>query len=403
MNTDAINRKRYAYLFSAALSFLILGLVYAWSLFATPLAQVYGWKLSDVNVTFTICMMSFCVGGLLGVRILNRVGLRLAILLAAGLLICGFAGTALLAQTGIWALYLFYGVVIGCGTGYGYNVVIATVTMWFPDKTGFASGVLFMGFGLGSITLGNLTRGIIDAAGVPVALGVVAIVAGTVFCFLALFLKRAPEKIGDLLGVQRKTKTAKNTVAKNHKLLKDPAFYTYYLWATIVLGAGLVMIKSSMQGALELGVDATLAAVIVGIVPIVNGASGLSMGVIFDKKGQQFSMTLVAVIAFGSSALLACAFAFNLSALYVLGCLTLVMAYGSVAPLAAGFARVRYDERDYPRYLAVVNTDIAGGSLFQQAVVTSCAGVSLAIYLAMTFFGAVAFAASLVAARLMKK
>ena len=42
MNTDAINRKRYAYLFSAALSFLILGLVYAWSLFATPLAQVYG-------------------------------------------------------------------------------------------------------------------------------------------------------------------------------------------------------------------------------------------------------------------------------------------------------------------------------------------------------------------------
>ena len=152
MELVAIKRRRYVYLFSSALSFLVLGLVYAWSLFATPLAEIYGWEISAVNVTFTICMMSFCVGGLLGVRVLNRIGLRGAILLAASLLVCGFAGTALLAQHGIWALYLCYGMLIGCGTGLGYNVVIATVTMWFPDKTGFASGVMFMGFGLGSLT-----------------------------------------------------------------------------------------------------------------------------------------------------------------------------------------------------------------------------------------------------------
>ena len=124
-----------------------------------------------------------------------RIGLRGAILLAASLLVCGFAGTALLAQHGIWALYLCYGMLIGCGTGLGYNVVIATVTMWFPDKTGFASGVMFMGFGLGSLTLGTLTRGIIGTAGVPLALGVVAATACVVFVFLACFLRRAPENI----------------------------------------------------------------------------------------------------------------------------------------------------------------------------------------------------------------
>ena len=72
--------------------------------------------------------------------------------MAAALLVCGFAGTAILAQYGIWALYICYGVCIGCGTGLGYNVTIATVTLWFPDRTGFASGVMFMGFGLGSLT-----------------------------------------------------------------------------------------------------------------------------------------------------------------------------------------------------------------------------------------------------------
>lgn len=201
MDIQALKRKRYIYLFASALSFLVLGLVYAWSLFATPLAEIYGWEMSAVKVTFTICMMAFCVGGLMGVRVLRRLGVRSAVLLAAALLVCGFAGTALLASHGIWALYICYGVLIGCGTGLGYNVVIATVTLWFPDRTGFASGVMFMGFGLGSLTLGTLTRAIIGTAGIPVALGVVAAMACIVFVFLACFLKRAPENISELLGV----------------------------------------------------------------------------------------------------------------------------------------------------------------------------------------------------------
>lgn len=96
-------------------------------------------------------------------------------MLSATLLVCGFAGTALLAPQGIWALYLCYGVLIGCGTGLGYNVAIATVTLWFPDRTGFASGVMFMGFGLGSLTLGTPANTIIATAGLAIALTVVAI------------------------------------------------------------------------------------------------------------------------------------------------------------------------------------------------------------------------------------
>lgn len=72
MTVHALKRKRYIYLFAAAISFLVLGLVYAWSLFATPLAEIYSWDMAAVKVTFTICMMAFCVGGLIGVRVLRR-------------------------------------------------------------------------------------------------------------------------------------------------------------------------------------------------------------------------------------------------------------------------------------------------------------------------------------------
>lgn len=403
MELQTIKRKRYIYLFMSAISFLVLGLVYGWSLFATPLAEIYNWEMSAVKMTFTFCMMAFCIGGLIGVKVLNGIGLRGAILLSACLLVCGFGGTALLAPQGIWALYICYGVLIGCGTGLGYNVTIASITPWFPDKSGFASGVMFAGFGLGSITLGTLTRGIIGTAGITVAFAVVAATAGVVMVILSLLLKRAPENIAELLGVTaKKTKTAPDAEADQRKIFKDPAFYTYYLWAIIILGAGLTMIGTSMQGALELGINETFAATLVGIVPIVNGCSGFSMGVVYDKIGLRKCMILVAAIGFVSLTMLAVSFQTGAGALYVAGCLVLVIAYGSVAPLAAGFARERYGNARYPHHLAIVNTDIAGGSAFQQVVSSACAGASPAIYIAMAVFGGVALVTSAIHSRITK-
>lgn len=403
MDVQAIKRKRYVYLFASAISFLVLGLVYGWSLFATPLAEIYGWEMSAVKMTFTFCMMAFCVGGLIGVKVLKTLGLRGAILLAACLLVCGFGGTALLAPQGIWALWICYGVLIGCGTGLGYNVTIASITPWFPDKSGFASGVMFAGFGLGSITLGTLTRGIIGTAGITVAFAVVAATAGIVMVLLSLLLKRAPENIAELLGVTaKKTNTAPDAEADNRKIFRDPAFYTYYLWAIIILGAGLTMIGTSMQGAVELGVAETFAATLTGIIPIVNGFSGFSMGVVYDKLGLRKCMILVAGIGFAGLAMLAASFQTGASAVYVVGCLVLVVAYGSVAPLAAGFARERYGNARYPHHLAIVNTDIAGGSAFQQAVSSACAGASPAVYIALTVFGGVALLTSIIHSRITK-
>ena len=403
MDVQAIKRKRYVYLFASAISFLVLGLVYGWSLFATPLAEIYGWEMSAVKMTFTFCMMAFCVGGLIGVKVLKTLGLRGAILLAACLLVCGFGGTALLAPQGIWALWICYGVLIGCGTGLGYNVTIASITPWFPDKSGFASGVMFAGFGLGSITLGTLTRGIIGTAGITVAFAVVAVTAGVVMVLLSLLLKRAPENIADILGVTaKKTKTAPDAEADQRHLFKDPAFYTYYLWAIIILGAGLTMIGTSMQGAVELGVAETFAATLTGIIPIVNGFSGFSMGVVYDKLGLRKCMILVGGIGFVGLAMLAMSFQTGASVVYIVGCLVLVVAYGSVAPLAAGFARERYGNARYPRHLAIVNTDIAGGSAFQQAVSSACAGASPAVYIALTVFGGVALLTSIIHSRITK-
>ncbi len=259
-----------------------------------------------------------------------------------------------------------------------------------------------MGFGLGSLTLGTLANTIINSAGLVTALVVVATTAGIVMTLLALLLKQAPNNIGKLLGVDKKAQVASDEEADGRKLFRDPAFYGYYLWATILLGAGVLVIGTSKLGALELGIDEALATTLVGIIPIVNGAAGLSMGIIYDRMGLRFSMILAAAISFVSCTMIACSFWFDIDAFYIAGCLILVTSYGSVAPLATAFARERYGAERFARNLPIVNTDIAGGSAFQQVIVSASSGSSPVAYTAMAVSGAVALLISLAFGRFTK-
>ncbi len=61
----------------AAAGFLLqmaLGAVYAWSVFRTPLVKQFHWSISDVTLTFTICIFVLGVAAFFGGLWLNKVG-----------------------------------------------------------------------------------------------------------------------------------------------------------------------------------------------------------------------------------------------------------------------------------------------------------------------------------------
>jgi hypothetical protein len=62
------------------------------------------------------------------------------------------------ARFGAWWIYLTYGVIGGLGLGLGYITPVATVTKWFPEKRGFGSGMVVMGFGLGAFFYSNIVK-----------------------------------------------------------------------------------------------------------------------------------------------------------------------------------------------------------------------------------------------------
>ena len=57
---------RWFYLAIGVVAMLFAGVLYAWSILKSPLAEEFGWGASDLALNFTLAMSFFCIGGLLG-------------------------------------------------------------------------------------------------------------------------------------------------------------------------------------------------------------------------------------------------------------------------------------------------------------------------------------------------
>ncbi len=360
MSVSQIKKSRALYLTLSTVTLLFLGLIYAFSMFAAPMCQSFGLEKSAVGLTFNIMMILFCIGAVVGSQIEKAVGVKATIIIGAVLFAVGFIGTALFANGNITMVYVFYGVCAGTGVGIGYNSIIATTNVWFPDKVGFSSGVLMMGFGLGSLILGtlsvNLFKGGMDLStvflGIGVIGGVVAIVAG-------LLLRRPPANIVQLMAPEKAAASGYDP-AEDDSALKTPLFYVYWIWAIIVIGIGLATIGNCASDAQLVGWDEGFATLLVGLVSTCNGLARVVIGILFDKTNVKVTM-LATVSIVG-------AFTLHIPVLYVVGAFACGFCYGGVPVVASAFARQRFGAKNYPLNLSLANFAIVFGSILNLVI-----------------------------------
>ena len=136
---------------------LSLGTVYTWSFFQKPIMAAYGWNNVQVMWIFSIAIcflgLSAAVGGMIlpkyGPKKLATTG---ALLYGIGYLISAYAMTI----SNLPLFYIGFGVIGGIGLGLGYVTPVATASKWFPDKKGFITGMVVMGFGLGALLMSKV-------------------------------------------------------------------------------------------------------------------------------------------------------------------------------------------------------------------------------------------------------
>lgn len=379
-----IKSKRTLYLVLSTLSLLFLGLIYAFSMFAAPMCATFGLEKSSVGLTFNIMMIAFCIGAVVGSQIEGKIGVRATLIISAIMFFCGFAGTGLFAMGSIGVVYGFYGVLGGLGVGIGYNSVIATTNVWFPDKVGFSSGVLMMGFGLGSLILGTLSVNLAPMFGLGTVFVGIGVVTAIVVIALAFVLQLPPADIVAVMAPEKAVGSGYDP-GDEDSALKTSTFYVYWIWAIIVIAIGLATIGNCASDAQLVGLDAGFATLLVGLVSTCNGLARMVIGMIYDKTNVKVTMLVDGLIAVAACACIIGAFTTGVSALYVVGALCCGFCYGGVSVVASAFARQRFGAKNYPLNLSLANFAVVFGSILNIVAQSAVGGAEnrLGVFMVM--------------------
>ncbi len=149
-----------------------LGSVYAWSFFTKPLQQAYHWSSMQTGLVFSLAVAGLGFAALYTGPLVSKLGGRRLMKRATLFFLSGYliSSLGLYLGSGVigpvdspfvnWLsfglLTLGYGVIGGIGLGTGYVTAVSTVAGWFPDKKGFATGVIVMGFGIGALFMSKV-------------------------------------------------------------------------------------------------------------------------------------------------------------------------------------------------------------------------------------------------------
>ena len=384
MNTN----KRWLYLGTATLTLLFLGLIYAWSIFRTPLGEIFpDWSISQMSLTFTISMIFFCLGGFVGGLMSKKFSVRVRFLISAVMLFIGFFAVSTV-KTGnpagsLTMLYIFYGVFGGGGVGLAYNAVIGTLNKWFPDKVGLASGIMLMGFGLGGLVLGSVVSSMIGWMGILPVFKVLGIVIA-VICVLAAFIIKAPssadaDELSRLAAASVKTADTgkKPAVTKDYtagEMLKTGRFWFFTIWAILLNSAGLLVINSAANISVAFGGTAVLGM----IVSLFNGAGRIVAGNNFDKFGRKTATIINNAFMLAAGLFLTLGGMTSKYIFILIGLIFVGLAYGGCPTITSAYVNRAFGPANFPTNFSIANFSLIPaatiGPMISSALLESAGG-----------------------------
>ncbi len=375
MSRNVKTSYRWLILVMSVLAMLFAGIIYAWSILKVPFAEDFGWKAEQLSLNFTLTMCFFCVGGLLGSFLSRKIGVKSAGIVSAVLAGSGMAFTGFLDGNSVAMLYLTYATMAGLGIGIAYNVIISTVSAWFPDKKGFCTGCLMMGFGASSLILGNvadlLFKSSFDFKGTYIILGIALF---TVLAMVSLCLKRPDTDVILPKPVKKATSYSENFEQQDYStkdMLKRFSFWRAFALLTFATAVGNSVISFARDLALSVGAKVTLATTLVGVLAVCNGLGRILTGALFDwlgRKKTMFIATVLTIVAAGTT-LLSVIIA-SLPICIIGLCLT-GLSYGSCPTMVTSFVSSFYGQKHFATNFSIMNCNLIIASF----IATACSNL----------------------------
>ncbi len=124
---------------------------YSYGVFLSAMCNEYGWSRALVGGGLSVALLAFGLPSPLIGASIARFGPRANIVLGNLLVVIGLAGMSI--TTEVWQIYLFYGILVGLGSGFGLYLTCTTlVNNWFIKKRSLGMGLVISAGGLGGFT-----------------------------------------------------------------------------------------------------------------------------------------------------------------------------------------------------------------------------------------------------------
>lgn len=304
--------KKWLIAIMGTITHLMLGTVYAWSYFQTPITKLVGWSNTQVAWAFSLSIFMLGVMAAWGGTKIDKYGPRKLAITGGVMYALGYIISAYALSSGIlWLLYLAFGILGGAGLGLAYVTPVATVSKWFTEKQGLATGMVVMGFGLGALVMSKLLA--------PLFLQLSSQNLGTTFLYIGLtlivvlpisasFLQLPPV---EKMEPQAKAKQSFALVGPSAlKLIFSKSFIIIWLMFMINVVAGMIFISFQsplLQDILRLRLpDATnfadaevitmlnaAGATLIAVSSVFNGLGRFFWGAVSDKIGRIFTFRIL--------------------------------------------------------------------------------------------------------------
>ncbi|MBI1791201.1 MAG: OFA family MFS transporter [Acidobacteria bacterium] len=329
---------RVRYAAAAVFMQVLLGVLYSWSIFRGPLAQLHGWSKAQTIAPYRYSLLSFAAGMILAGFWQDRKGPR--VVASAGGFLLG-TGCLLAAWIGgtVEGLVLAYGLVAGFGVGFAYVTPIATCIKWFPDKRGMIVGLAVMGFGAGPLLFGPLLEQLIgkDPARLSETIPRTFLILAAIFYIgvigAAQFYKVPPPGWKPEGWTPPSGRAAAVEIAPRAMLA---GWQFYGLWVLYFLGTsvGLTAIGEATPLLQEMARSsaAMSAGAALGVMSIFNGLGRLGWGSVSDRLGRKGAVL-------------------GMCAVSIVACMGVLREAGGFLPLLAGLCLVAFA---YGGYLALM-------------------------------------------------
>lgn len=299
LDTPAIPRPRFfhGWLVVAgafAVMFVGFGCAYTFSAFLDALQRDFGASRGEVSLVFSLAGFLYFGLGVFSGPLADRWGARR--LAVAGMVLVGL-GLVLAGQArSLTQIFWAYGLGVGLGVGASYVPVLGAVQRWFVRQRGFASGLAVSGIGVGTLAMPPLASWFIDTLGwrdAYLALGVLAAVVGV---GMALLVENDPRARGlgpDGDPPRAQASTALPPGASVREAVGSGRFAGLYA-ACLISSFGLfVPFVHLVPYALDHGVAASSAVLLLGAIGVGSTAGRFFLGGLADRMGRDHALPLM--------------------------------------------------------------------------------------------------------------